>query len=440
MKGTSRLTLTRILGLAVAGLIACAKAPAPAPAPAVGPAPAPAAGRAPGPAAAVLLVSIDGFRADYLDRPEAATLRGLAAEGVRARWLTPVFPSKTFPNHYSIVTGLYPEHHGIVSNTILDPETGRWFRISDARAVRDSSWWGGEPIWVTAVKQGLRSATFFWPGSEAPIEGVRPTYWERYDARVPDAERVRRVLDWLSLPPGRAPGFVTLYFSNVDHAGHEFGPDAPETDSAIARVDAAVGMLLAGLDARGLASKVDVLVVSDHGMAALSPERTIYLGDYVDLAGVTVVETSPVAALVPQPGREEEIYRRLHGADPHLAVYRKGETPARWHYRDNPRIPPVLAVADEGWRISTRPRRAGGPAAGLFERGTHGYDPAAPSMRALFIARGPSFPRGAIVPPFTNVHLYALMTHLLGLVPAPNDGSLDSVTAVLGTAPEPAAP
>src|SRR5512146_2425067 len=184
MKRPARLALGRAFGLVSAAAIACGKAPAPP-----APAPAPTAARAPALAEAVLLVSIDGFRADYLDRPEAARLRGLAAQGVRARWLTPVFPSKTFPNHYSIVTGLYPEHHGIVSNTILDPETGRWFRIADRHAVRDASWWGGEPIWVTAVKQGLRSATFFWPGSEAAIEGVRPTYWERYDARVPDAER-----------------------------------------------------------------------------------------------------------------------------------------------------------------------------------------------------------------------------------------------------------
>ena len=437
MNRPSPLSPRRALGLACAAAIACAKSPA-SPAPA--PTPAPAAARAPTLPGAVLLVSIDGFRADYLDRPEAAWLRRLAAQGVRARWLTPVFPSKTFPNHYSIVTGLYPEHHGIVSNTILDPAAGRWFRISDPHAVRDSSWWGGEPIWVTAVKQGLRSATFFWPGSEAAIEGVRPTYWERYDARVPNAERVGRVLDWLSLPQDRAPALVTLYFSEVDHAGHEFGPDAPETDSAIAHVDSSVGMLLAGLDARGLAGRVDVVVVSDHGMAPLSPDRTIYLGDYLDLAGVTVVETSPVAALVPPPGREEEIYERLHGADPHLAVYRKGDTPPRWHYRDNARIPPILAVADEGWWISIRPRPKGAAGDWIPERGTHGYDPDAPSMRALFLARGPSFPRGIVVPPFTNVHLYALMAHLLGLVPAPNDGSLDSVAAVLGAAPEAAAP
>lgn len=387
---------------------------------------------APAPVArpAVLLVSIDGFRADYLERPAAVQLRRLAAEGVRARWLTPIFPSKTFPNHYAIVTGLYAEHHGIVSNTMWDPGTNRWFRMSDRGAVRDSSWWRGEPIWVTAVKQGLRSAPFFWPGSEAAIEGIRPTYWARYDPGMANAERVRRVLDWLSLPDGRAPSFATLYFNDVDHAGHDFGPDAPETDAAIARVDSTIGLLMAGLDARGLAGRVNVIVVSDHGMAALSPERTIYLRDYIDLAHVTVVEKSPVAELAPKAGREQEIYGRLHGANPHLSVYRKADTPGRWHYRDDPRIPSIIAVAVEGWQISTR-ARADTASVRAGERGTHGYDPAVPSMRALFIGRGPAFHRGLVVPPFTNVHLYDLMARILGLTPAPNDGNLDSVRAVL---------
>jgi predicted AlkP superfamily pyrophosphatase or phosphodiesterase len=387
----------------------------------------------PGPVAppreAVLLVSIDGFRADYLERPQARQLRRLATEGVRARWLTSVFPSKTFPNHYSIVTGLYPEHHGIVSNTMLDTAAGRWFRIDDTLAVRDSRWWGGEPIWVTAVKQGRRSATFFWPGSEAAIEGIRPTWWKRYDSRVRNATRVRQVLDWLSAPAEQAPAVVTLYFSDVDHAGHEFGPDAPQTDSAIARVDTAIGRLLAGLDQRGLAARVDLIVVSDHGMAPVSAKRTVFLDDYIDLSDVTIVESSPVAALIPRAGREAEVYRRLRNANPHLTVYRKDETPPRWHYRESPRIPPILAVAEEGWLISTHDRR--GARRRSVERGTHGYDPELRSMHALFIARGPVFRRGATVPPFTNVHLYPLMAHILGLRPAPNDGSLDSVRAVL---------
>ena len=378
---------------------------------------------------AILLVSIDGFRADYLDRPNARNLRRLATEGVRAQWLTPVFPSKTFPNHYTIVTGLYPEHHGIVSNAMLDPVTGRRFRITDTLAVRDSRWWGGEPIWVTAVKQGRKCAIFFWPGSEAAIEGVRPTQWKRYDARVPNATRVRQVLEWLSAPPAEAPSLVTLYLSDVDHAGHEYGPDAPQTDSAIARVDSAIGWLLSGLDQRGLSSRVDLMVVSDHGMTSSGPDRTVFLDDYIHLNDVTIVDLSPVAALIPHSGRDAEVYRRLHGANAHLTVYRKSETPPGWHYRGNGRIPPILAVADEGWLISTHARR--GSLALPGERGTHGYDPELPSMRALFVARGPAFRSGATVPPFGNVHLYALMAHILGLRPAPNDGSLDSVRAVL---------
>jgi predicted AlkP superfamily pyrophosphatase or phosphodiesterase len=378
---------------------------------------------------AILLVSLDGFRADYLDRRWAAHLRELGQKGVRAHWLTPVFPSKTFPNHYSIVTGLYPEHHGIVSNTMVDPVTRRRFEISDTLAVRDSSWWKGEPIWVTAVRQGRKSATFFWPGSEAAIGGIRPTYWKRYDVRVPNAVRVRQVLDWLSAPPEQAVSLATLYLSDVDYAGHAFGPDAPQTDSAIARVDTAIGQLLAGLDQRGLAGRIDLIVVSDHGMAPASPERTVFLDDYIDLADVTIVDMSPVAALLPRAGEESETYRRLHDASPHLTVYRRSETPIRWHYRDNDRIPPIIAVAPEGWLISTHARRSN-PRASI-ERGTHGYDPELPSMRALFIARGPAFRSGVTVPAFTNVHLYALMTHILGLKPAQNDGSLDSVRAVL---------
>ncbi len=382
---------------------------------------------------AILLVSIDGFRAEYLDRTWAVQLRQLAGEGVRAQWLTPVFPSKTFPNHYTIVTGLYPEHHGIVANSMMDPATHRRFEIRDTLAVRDSSWWKGEPIWVTAVEQGRKTGVYFWPGSEAAIEGVRPTYWKRYDARTPNLARVRQVLDWLSAPAPQAVSLAMLYMSDVDYAGHEYGPDAPQTDSAIARVDTAIGQLLTGLDQRGLAARVDLMVVSDHGMTATGPERTIFLDDYIDLRDVSIVDMSPVAAILPREGRGEEVFRRLDGANPHLTVYRKGEAPVQWHYRNNDRIPPILAVADEGWLISIHGRRS---APGLHpERGTHGYDPELPSMRALFIARGPAFRSGVTVPAFTNVHLYALMAHILGLQPAPNDGTLDSVRTLLRTGP-----
>ena len=377
---------------------------------------------------AILLISLDGFRYDYLDRPAAVNLRALAARGVRARWMVPIFPTKTFPNHYSQVTGLYAEHHGVISNQMYDPAIG-WFSLADSSAASraDPRWWGGEPLWVTAVRQGRKSATFFWPGSDVEIAGTWPTYWRKWDPRVPNAERVTQVLEWLSLPGPEAPVFVTLYLSDVDGAGHDFGPDAPGTDSAIARVDSAVGALVRGIEARGLASRVNIIVVADHGMAPTSPERQIYLDDYLDLSGVTVVDWSPVALLLPRPGTEEDLYRALARRHPHLTVYRRAEIPERLHYRAHPRIPPVVAVADEGWEITTRARAARRPPrAG----GQHGYDPALRSMGALFVAAGPAFARGTVVEPFQNVHLYALMAHVLGLRPAPNDGSLDSVRAV----------
>ncbi len=378
---------------------------------------------------AIVLISLDGFRYDYLDRPAAANLRALAARGVRARWMVPVFPTKTFPNHYSQVTGLYPEHHGVISNTMFDPAIG-WFSLAESSAVSraDPRWWDGEPLWVTAVRQGRRSATFFWPGSDGEIAGTRPTYFRAYEVRVPNVRRVAQVLDWLSLPSDSAPVFVTLYLSDVDGAGHQFGPDAPQADSAIARVDSAVGALVRGIEARGLGARVNVIVVADHGMAATSPERLIYLDDYVDPAGITVIDWSPVAMLASKSGADETLYRALAGKHPHLTVYRRAEMPERLHYRAHPRIPPVVAVADEGWEITTRARVARRP---FRAGGTHGYDPAVRSMGALFVAAGPAFAQGKVVEPFTNVHLYPLMAHVLRLKPAPNDGSLDSVKVML---------
>jgi predicted AlkP superfamily pyrophosphatase or phosphodiesterase len=370
----------------------------------------------------VVLIGLDGFHPTYLSRPPSGHLRELARQGVQARWMTPAFPSLTFPNFYSIATGLYPEHHGIVSNTMLDSALGN-FSLRDRSSVEDPRWWGGEPIWVTAIKQNQRSATYFWPGSEAPIKRVRPTYYKRYDSSVPDAARVWQVLQWLSLPPAEAPSLVTVYFNDVDDAGHRFGPNAPETDSAIARVDSAVGALMDGLDQRGLTGKVNLIVVSDHGMAEVAPDHVIHLDQLIDTAAVTLVDQGPIVSLSPKSGRADEIIAQLR-TSPHLKVYRKSEIPAALHYRAHSRIQPIVAIADEGW-IATA--RSGGPG----PKGMHGYPPDLPSMRALFIARGPAFARGAVVPPFQNIHIYDLVAHILGLTPAANDGSLDSIRAVL---------
>ncbi len=380
----------------------------------------------------VLLIGLDGFRADYLDRPAATQLRALAARGVRAERMISAFPSKTFPNHYSIVTGLSPERHGIVANAMRDSVLGL-FRLSDRAAVQTSGWWGGEPIWVTAEQQGRRAATYFWPGSEAEIGGVRPSWWYPYDGDRPNAERERQVLEWLALPSDSAPAFIALYFSDTDDAGHRHGPDAPQVDSAIARVDSAVGRLVAGIARLGLTEVVNVIVVADHGMAAVSPERTIVLDDYLDLQTVEIVDLNPVAMITPRDGDVSRVMRALEGRHPHLQVYRREETPTALRFRTHPRITPIVAIADDGWSIVTVGARTRAAAVRGVRGGAHGYDPQLPSMAALFIAAGPGIVRGRTVPAFQNIHVYPLMAELLRLRPAPTDGALDSVRTMLRT-------
>ncbi len=373
----------------------------------------------------LVVISIDGFRWDYLDRPPATNLRRLAAGGARVEHLIPAFPTKTFPNHYTIVTGLYPEHHGIVANTMIDPAIPRRFLASDTAAVSDPRWWGGEPIWVTAIRQGQRAATMFWPGSEAPIRGVRPTYWRRFDPRLPNQDRFNQLLAWIDLPPDSTPRLLTLYLNELDFVAHKAGPDSPQADSALGRIDRLIGGFVDSLAVRGLADRVNLIVLSDHGVTASPTDRMIYLDDYLDLSLVDIQDWNPVAAIDPRPGREAEVYSRLARAHPHLSVYRKAEVPARFHFRAHPRITPIVAIADEGWTITSHQRR---PATDL---GNHGYDHELPSMAAFLIATGPAFRAGARIPSLSNVHLYHLMAKLLGVTPAPNDGTLDSVRVLL---------
>lgn len=374
----------------------------------------------------VILVSLDGFRADYLDRGLSPNLDALADRGVRARWMTPVFPTLTFPNHYTIVTGLYPAHHGIIANTIRDSALGI-FRMSDTLANRNPAWWGGEPIWATAERQGRRAAAFFWPGSESGAGGRAPSRWLPFDDAFPDIARVDSVLSWASQPPGTAPSITLLYYSNVDHAGHDAGPDSPDVDSAIVQVDQMIGRLVSGLRESGLLDRTNIIVVSDHGMAPRPATKLIVLDDIISLNDVNVVEWSPVGMLVPAPGREDDVYQKLRVASPHLSVYRRDDVPERFHFRGSPRIPSLILVAEEGWSITSRSRVATWRAQG----GGHGWDNALPSMRAIFVAAGPAFRSGTLVEPFQNVHVYALMARILGINPAPNDGSLDSVRTLL---------
>lgn len=378
----------------------------------------------------VVYVGVDGFRWDYLEKFQPPNLTQLAKAGVRAERMEASFPTLTFPNFYTLATGLRPEHHGIIGNSMFDPEFQEKFSLGSP-AVQEGKWWGGEPIWVTAQKQGLRSACMFWPGSEAEISGVRPWEWRKFDYKVTPDDRVRTVLDWLALPEAERPRLITLYFHEADTAGHKFGPDSPETKDAVALVDAAIGTLREGVHRLGLADVVNYVIVSDHGMTELSPDRVIPLSEKIDLAKVNVDFSGAVAGLRPHEGENvEEIYQALAAKPDHYKVYRREEIPERLHFRAHRRIPPIVMIADEGWMITREPLT--NVTRGIFQKATHGFDPALPSMGATLIADGPAFKKGVTLPPFENIQVYNLLCATLGLKPAKNDGDrrlLDQVMA-----------
>jgi predicted AlkP superfamily pyrophosphatase or phosphodiesterase len=380
----------------------------------------------------VILVSFDGFRWDYTSKVPTPNLRQLSARGVQARNMIASFPSKTFPNHYTIATGLYPGHHGIVANNVFDPPTGRLFSTGKRSEVRDPMWWGGTPIWTVAEQAGKLSAPLYWPGSEAPHSGARPTYWKPYVENQPATTRIDQILTWLDLPTAQRPQFLTLYFDDTDAAGHESGPDSPQVRDAIARDDGYIGRLVSGLTRRGILDRVNIVVVSDHGMAPVDDERVIVADDYISPGDVTISNINPDLSLFPKNGKEDAIYRALVKANPHLKVYRRAETPAGWHFRDHPRIPPLIGMADEGWQVlrrATVDSIKSGRTKG--QRGQHGYDPQLMSMRAIFIAAGPAFKRGATVAPFENVSIYNVLAKVLGVTPPANDGDPSVVPSVL---------
>ena len=381
----------------------------------------------------VVLISLDGFRWDYLDRSAATNLRRLATEGVRAERLIPSFPTKTFPNHYSIATGLRPGHHGIVANNMYDPEFDAEFALRIREAVEDGRWWEGEPIWVTAERQGLTSAAFFWPGTEAEIAGVRPTFWRHYEHTTPHTERVEQAVEWLRLPAVERPSLITLYFSDVDDAGHDHGPAPSDSlNRAIAHVDASIGRLIEEIEQLEDAESIQLVIVSDHGMTETSADRVIALDDYIDIQSVRVVDWSPVLAIRPDPSEVDRVYESLSEAHPNLRVYRREEIPAAWAYRDHRRIAPIIGVADEGWTVTWRERIE--TCATCFDGGTHGYAPEVEAMGGIFIAWGSEFRSGMRIPPFDNIHIYELLCRVLELEPAPNDGSVDVLAGTLQAA------
>jgi len=373
----------------------------------------------------VLLVSLDAFRWDYSKIYNTPNLNKLAAEGVKADRMYSSFPTVTFPNHYTIATGLYPDHHGLINNSFSAPDLGLFYRMGDRSAVENPSFYGGEPIWVTAEKQGVRSASFFWVGSEAPVEGIHPTYWKKYDESVTFEARIDTVIKWLGYPAEKRPELVTLYFDEPDATSHVFGPVSPETGKIVEQLDSLMGVLRTKLSALPEAKKINLIILSDHGMAAVSPDRYINIKSLLPNRMIASISGgNPVYLINPSEGKKDSVLYLLN-ISAGLKAYSKSQLPARWHYGSNPRIPEIVVVADSSWSIGTRPDGSS------LRGGAHGYDNYNSDMFSIFYAAGPSFKKNYMFRDLNNTDVYDLICRILKIVPAKNDGDPAHIKGML---------
>ncbi|KAL2169712.1 hypothetical protein VTG60DRAFT_5765 [Thermothelomyces hinnuleus] len=382
-----------------------------------------------------IIISLDGFRPDFLNRGLTPRLNALVKEGVSPLYMLPSFPSVTFPNHYTLATGLYPESHGVVGNSFWDPMLREEFYYTDPSRSMDPKWWKGEPFWVTAQKQGLKTAIHMWPGSEANILNVDPTYLDKYNGKELLPRKVDRILEFLDMPDSDRPQIIAAYVPNVDADGHKYGPNSTEIRSTIQKVDKMLDDLFKGLEERHLADIVNIIVVSDHGMATTDVSRLVQLEDLVDLSKIEHTDGWPLIGLRPKdPADLKNIYNGLiekTKGNPNLEVYlRDVDMPARYHFSNNQRIAPLWIVPKAGWALvkmdEMNVKEAQAQGAVYHPRGLHGYDHEHPLMRAIFIARGPAFPHqpNSKLEVFQNIEVYNMLCDSVGIKPAPNNGTL----------------
>ncbi|KAK4125304.1 Phosphodiest-domain-containing protein [Parathielavia appendiculata] len=382
-----------------------------------------------------IIISLDGFRADFLDRGLTPRLNALVKEGVSPLYMLPSFPSVTFPNHYTIATGLYPESHGIVGNSFWDPAFGEDFSYTEASLSMDPKWWGGEPFWVTAQKQGLKTAIHMWPGSEAHILNMDPTYLDKYNGKEMLHRKVGRIFEWLDMPDADRPQVIAAYVPNVDSDGHRYGPNSTEIRFTIQKVDKMLDSMFKGLEDRNLTEIVNVIVVSDHGMATTDISRVVQLEDIVDLNRIAHTEGWPLIGLRPKNDDDlldihQSIVEKTKG-NPNLEVYlRDVDMPERYRFSRNERIAPLWIVPKAGWAVvkmdEMNVKESQAKSDVYRPRGLHGYDHLHPLMRAIFIARGPAFPHqpNSKVEVFQNIEVYNMLCDSVGITPTLNNGTL----------------
>jgi len=372
----------------------------------------------------LVVLSLDGFRWDYPDHMNTQVLDSLKRVGVKAESLQPSFPTKTFPNHYTIATGLYPDHHGIVLNSFYAEDLGKRYSIRDREAIANGAFYGGEPIWVTAENQSVKTASLFWVGASAKINGVQPSYWSFYDEELPFASRIDSIYNWLSLPVEQRPQLIMWYYHEPDYTGHDDGPYGDSTKAVVEKLDTYLGDFFTRMRTLPIFDRLNFIITSDHGMAETSAERVVLLDQYIDTADIDFFDgMDPVLNIKVKPGKLEKVYRQLINI-PHIYAWKHDSLPERLHYGTNIRTQDICVVAYPGWAISTSWRKG-------YYGGSHGYDNAFTDMHAIFYAAGPAFKKEYLQPTFENVNIYPLMAEILGLNPADMDGKLKNVAGML---------
>jgi len=362
----------------------------------------------------VVMISLDGFRHDYIKKYKPPFLSSIKEMGIQAQALNPIFPSKTFPNHYSLITGLYAENHGLVANRFYDPQRKEHYQIGKSSTTRDGSWYGGSPLWESVRAQGMLSASFFWVGSDANINNHYPNYYVPYDHGLPNKKRVAQILKWLELPETKRPHFLTLYFSDVDSAGHRHGPDSDQVRKAVHLVDGHISQLVSKTKELGL--PINFVIVSDHGMKSIDPQKRIYLKKYIDTDLVDFQERGPISlGYVKDQKNINDLYQKLKKA-PHLKVYKREELPNRFHFKGTPRAGDLILIAEPGAYIYPNKE----PLKEILDKvsagGTHGYDPlVCPEMGGIFLSFGPGVKGRGVIPSLENIHIYPYVMGLLDL-------------------------
>jgi alkaline phosphatase D len=369
----------------------------------------------------VILISLDGFRWDYPRHFSTPNLNAIAKLGVHAKSLKPSYPTKTFPNHYSIVTGLYPDHHGIINNNFYDPLLQKTFSLSSA-AKNDGQFYGGNPIWNVAEQQGVKTASFFWPGSDTGEKS--PSIYKKYDETVAYSARIDTVIEWLNLPEKERPHLITLYFDEPDHTGHTFGPLSKENEKMVVKMDSIIGVIAHKLDALPIGNQINLIIVSDHGMAAISDSKKIAVLDYLKPSWLGYHQViNPIMSIEAKEGCKDSIAQALEKV-PHLKFWATNKLPKRYHYGSNPRVLDFVIEAEKNYSlVASKNQKIIG--------GTHGFDNQNKEMHAIFYAKGPNFKIGKITATFQNVSVYPLIASILGLHIEKVDGSLQEVETLL---------